>query len=393
MPATVYLVTGGCRSGKSSYAESICTQLCPNPIYVATAAHPKLMNGTDNEEDDDFAQRIERHQKDRASPTKNWTTIEEPILPSRYANQFSGKAVLVDCLTVWLTNYMVEEGVFGDDDNERMGTANNEEAEEDLNTKSNNNNSQDTTPVVQPSTSRTTRQQQKQQTLACDRALTNLQQEFKTLIQPYDVTFVFVTNEVGSSTHPATHLARKFVDYQGWLNQFVAKHAQQVIHMVCGQPCLIKNELGGGVGGPPQQHQLPSTTTTQAILLAQRLDRHLSTRRMPMDSKGYFMITTDPIQCLIIASFHSCILNELGEVCDLEGNKISCNDSGCSSSRPEPMKVWHCRTAKELTTEIFERWEFLDKVGFSVGHAAYIGREAERAEHSLYKSGLKYQQD
>jgi adenosylcobinamide kinase / adenosylcobinamide-phosphate guanylyltransferase len=396
MPATVYLVTGGCRSGKSKYAESICTQLCPNPIYVATASHPKLMkNGTENDDndDDDFAQRIERHQMDRASQTKNWTTIEEPLRPSRHANQFSGKAVLVDCLTVWLTNYMVEEGVFGDnnnnDDVEKMGTVNKEEEEEEEKTGKNNKG---TTAFVEPSTSRITQQQQKQkqqqrqQTLACDRALTGLQQEFETLIRPYDVTFVFVTNEVGSATHSATHIARKFVDYQGWLNQFVAKYAQQVIHMVCGQPSLIKNELG--VGGGPHQ-QVPSIITPPAILLAQRLDRHLSTRRMPMDSKGYFMISTDPIQCLIIASFHSCILNELGEVCDLEGNKIPCG----SSSRPEPMKVWHCRTAKELTTEIFERWEFLDKAALSVGHAAYMGREAQRAEQCLYQSGIKYQQD
>lgn len=360
MPATVYLVTGGCRSGKSRYAESICTQLCPNPIYVATAAHSKLTSGGDLQ-DDDFARRIQRHQNDRAN--QNWTTIEEPLLPSRHADRFSGKAVLIDCLTVWLTNYLLEEGAL---DDATIGIPPKSEAQD----------------------SRQQQQQQRQQTEACHRALTRLQQEFETLIQPYDVTFVLVTNEVGSAIHAASHIARKFVEYQGWLNQFAARHAQQVIHMVCGQPTVIKNDLGEG------NVQLWNTNAMPSSLLAQRLDRHLSTRRLPMDSKGYFIIKTDTTQCLIIASFHSCILNPLGEVCDLEGNKIDCDEgTGNESSQPEPMKVWMCRTAKELTTEIFERWEFLDKAALSVGHAAYIGREAQRAEHCLYQSGLAYQQD
>jgi adenosylcobinamide kinase/adenosylcobinamide-phosphate guanylyltransferase len=83
MPATVYLVTGGARSGKSSYAERLCERLCPNPLYLATA-------GTVwSENDDDFAERIKKHQQDRAG--KSWTTIEEPLSLTRHAEQFSGK--------------------------------------------------------------------------------------------------------------------------------------------------------------------------------------------------------------------------------------------------------------------------------------------------------------
>ena len=113
MPATIYLVTGGCRSGKSRYAETICQQLCPNPIYLATAPAPgggHKLSERDGE-DDDFAQRIQRHQTDRGD---HWTTIEEPLTPSKHATVFTGKAVLVDCLTLWLTNHMMEEGAFGD---------------------------------------------------------------------------------------------------------------------------------------------------------------------------------------------------------------------------------------------------------------------------------------
>ena len=65
---------------------------------------------------------------------------------------------------------------------------------------------------------------------------------------------------------------------------------------------------------------------------------------------------------------------------------------GCDkSNRPEPMKTWECRTAKELTTEIFERWSLASEL-CTVGHAAYIGREAQKAEQCLY-SGQHYQQD
>jgi hypothetical protein len=55
------------------------------------------------------------------------------------------------------------------------------------------------------------------------------------------------------------------------------------------------------------------------------------------------------------------------------------------------MKVWKGRTAKEITMKIFEQWEHAPNV-VTVGHAAYIGREVQRAEHCLY-SGIFYQQD
>ncbi|CAB9510507.1 adenosylcobalamin biosynthesis protein CobP [Seminavis robusta] len=339
MPATVYLVTGGCRSGKSSHAERLCEELSQNPIYLATAASAKLAG------DQDFAQRIARHQEDRKNKENGcqWTTIEEPLRPSNHAKEFSEKVVLVDCLTLWLTNWMMEEGAFSiianDDASNKndVSSSNKEEA-----------------------------------TAAVDRAMKNLQQEFDKLIAPYNVTFVVVTNEVGSGTHADTHITRKFVDAQGWCNQFVASKAQQVIHMVCGIPHVLKNELG--------KKRQSASATVATLQTAQRLNRHLSTRTIPMDAKGYFLIKTDVEESLIVASFHSCILNDKGEVCDLKGNKIGCH----GNNRPDPMKVWKCRTAKELTTEVFERWEDIDELKLSVGHAAYIGREAQKAENALY---------
>ena len=87
------------------------------------------------------------------------------------------------------------------------------------------------------------------------------------------------------------------------------------------------------------------------------------------------------------ATYHSCIKNENGEICDVRGKKFSCS----GDNRPEPMIAFEARTAKELTVEIFERWEHAGEL-VSVGHAAYVGREAQRAEACLF-AGRFYQQD
>ena len=88
------------------------------------------------------------------------------------------------------------------------------------------------------------------------------------------------------------------------------------------------------------------------------------------------------------ARYHSCIKNENGEICDVRrGKKISCS----GDNRPKPMIAFEARTAKELTVEIFERWEHAGEL-VSVGHAAYVGREAQRAEACLF-AGRFYQQD
>ena len=97
MPSTIYLVTGGARSGKSSYAQKLCESLCPTPIYVATS----------KSWDDEFQERIQRHQNDRGD---HWTTVEETLTLSQHLETFRGRVVLVDCLTLWLTNYFLQEG-------------------------------------------------------------------------------------------------------------------------------------------------------------------------------------------------------------------------------------------------------------------------------------------
>jgi adenosylcobinamide kinase / adenosylcobinamide-phosphate guanylyltransferase len=337
MPATVYLITGGARSGKSGYAQRLCESICESPIYLATS---KVWD------DDDFQKRIERHQHDRG---EQWTTIEEALQPSKHADAFAGKAILVDCLTLWLTNSFVQEGA--------ISTSSSTET---------NDNNKDADFIRS----------------AADRALAAVQAEFDIMIQQWNATFIIVTNEIGSGTHASDDVSRKFVDAQGWLNQYVAARAQRVIHVVCGIPNTIK-EPAAETRNPllvPSQQQAQE---------AKILDTLLSARSLTMDAKGYFMVQVDHAKCVIRSTFHSCIVNDQGEVCDVNGKKIPCCDG---SKGPEPMATFEGRTAKELMCKIFEQWEYTDLVELSVGHAAYMGREAQKAEAALY-TGQFYQQD
>lgn len=86
----IYLITGGQRSGKSSYAQELALSLTDEPIYVATA----------RVWDDDFQARVERHKEDR---DERWTTMEvEKALADL---DLDGKVAVIDCITLWLTNF------------------------------------------------------------------------------------------------------------------------------------------------------------------------------------------------------------------------------------------------------------------------------------------------
>jgi adenosylcobinamide kinase / adenosylcobinamide-phosphate guanylyltransferase len=331
--STVYLVTGGARSGKSSYAERLCEQLSvDNKIYVATAPT--------HTSDSDFARRIAKHQQDRQS--KQWTTIEEPMLLSRHIDAFKGKVVLIDCMTLWLTNFMMQEGLFTGDKTD------------------------DDVSIIQD---------------ASERALQNIQAEFDKLIEPWNCTFILVTNELGSGTHASTAATRKFVDAQGWFNQYVAKKAQKVVHLVCGCPTVIKDETVKSIA---KGLNVPSSQKSQEAAM---LDQYLSKRSMKMDPKGYFLVKVDREKMIIRVSFHSCIVNDKGEFFDLDGNRLTCH----GGNTPDPLQVWECRTAKEATYQILEQWELSGEL-LCVGHAGYLGREVQKAEVALYQ-GFEYQQD
>lgn len=89
----IYYITGGERSGKSSYAQKLAESLSDTPYYLATA---RIW-------DKDFQKRVDRHVSDR---DQRWTTIEEEKDISNVIPENS--VVVIDCVTLWLTNYFVD---------------------------------------------------------------------------------------------------------------------------------------------------------------------------------------------------------------------------------------------------------------------------------------------
>ena len=170
----IILITGGQRSGKSTYAEQRALSLSPNPVYMATA----------HIWDEEFAQRVQRHQERRGA---EWTNIEEERLLSRH--HVNGRVVLIDCLTLWATNFVAAS------DNASL-------------------------PDV-------------------DALLTEMKAELDRFIAQ-DATFIFVTNEIGLGGTSANALQRRFTDLLGWLNQYVASLADEVVLMVSGIAVHIK---------------------------------------------------------------------------------------------------------------------------------------------------------
>lgn len=181
----VSLVLGGARSGKSSHAERLVTaSLHGAPpqaaVYVATAQAGDV----------EMATRIVAHRTRRGS---HWTTIEEPLrldeaLVSAGAH---GRPVLVDCLTLWLSNVM-------------LGGGDVDEATDDL---------------------------------------------LRTLDE-LAVPVVFVSNEVGLGIVPDTPLGRTFRDAQGRLNMRIAERADRVILMTAGLPLTLKDRPQSVTGRP-----------------------------------------------------------------------------------------------------------------------------------------------
>jgi adenosylcobinamide kinase / adenosylcobinamide-phosphate guanylyltransferase len=167
----ITLIIGGARSGKSRYAESVIAAWPPPWIYVATAEAG----------DQEMTQRIEAHRR-RRGPA--WRTIEAPRdLQAALATR-SATPVLIDCLTLWLSNHMLAEADIEAEIEKLDGT------------------------------------------LAATAAPT-----------------VLVANEVGLGIVPNSPLGRRFRDMQGILNQRVAARADRVVLMVAGLPLAVKGTL------------------------------------------------------------------------------------------------------------------------------------------------------
>ncbi len=93
MAKEIIFITGGQRSGKSSYAQQIALSLSENPVYLATS---RIW-------DEEHQKRIERHKADRGT---EWTNIEEEKQLSNH--RLENRVVLVDCVTLWATNFFFD---------------------------------------------------------------------------------------------------------------------------------------------------------------------------------------------------------------------------------------------------------------------------------------------
>ncbi len=89
----IILITGGQRSGKSSYAEKLALSLSLNPVYLATS----------RVWDEEHRKRIERHKANRGN---EWTNLEEEKELSKH--RFAGRVILIDCITLWATNFFFD---------------------------------------------------------------------------------------------------------------------------------------------------------------------------------------------------------------------------------------------------------------------------------------------
>jgi adenosylcobinamide kinase / adenosylcobinamide-phosphate guanylyltransferase len=165
------LILGGARSGKSHYAQELATNSALPVVYIATATA----------EDEEMFARIEKHKADRPS---DWKIVEEPVSLALILQQEASqnKFIIVDCLTLWLTNLI---GL-------------------------------------------------KQNTFMQEK------ENFLKVLPQLTGNMVFVSNEIGMGVVPMSSMGRKFRDELGWLHQKVASLCDRVTLMTAGISVKIK---------------------------------------------------------------------------------------------------------------------------------------------------------
>lgn len=170
----IIFVTGGARSGKSDFAQDMAEKIEGKRVFVATA----------QAFDEEMAERIQKHQENRGT---RWDALEEPINLGGAIRSVLGqyKTILVDCLTVWMSNLLLEY----QDQNERIS---------------------------------------------------EIVDDFFSGLSESDETIIVVSNEVGMGIVPDNKLARDYRDQLGFLNQRMARRADDVYVLFSGIPVKIK---------------------------------------------------------------------------------------------------------------------------------------------------------
>jgi len=176
------LVTGGARSGKSGFAEKLMQSLADQAIYIATG----------QAFDDEMKERIALHLQQRTAGGYAWETVEEPMkLPDllKRISDAGEKAVLVDCLTLWLSNVLL--AVEGHADRQRL----------------------------------------------VEREITRLVDS----VRAFQGNLILVTNEVGDGVVPEYSLGRLYRDLAGRMNAQLARECERVFLVTVGIPIELKS--------------------------------------------------------------------------------------------------------------------------------------------------------
>ena len=176
--ADIYFISGGCRSGKSSFSEELALSFPGPHIYVATS--PRI--------DGDMEARINRHQADREG--KGWKTIEEELSLASVIRENPKSTILVDCLTLWINNLMWQA-------------------------------------------------KQEKSEISEDEMIHKAEALIEAC-QSIEGRVIFVSNETGLGIMPINRQARIFADLSGRCNQIIAKVASRAVFMVSGLPMELK---------------------------------------------------------------------------------------------------------------------------------------------------------
>jgi adenosylcobinamide kinase/adenosylcobinamide-phosphate guanylyltransferase len=177
--AEIILVTGGCRSGKSDYAQRLAESISASRLYVATSPVT----------DEEMRRRIELHRQSRRG--RGWETVEEEIdLTGVFRRHAEYDTVLVDCITLWVNNAMYRAEQEGREISE--------------------------TEIAEK----------------C--------REMLDAVESRSGSVIFVTNEVGMGIVPENAMARHYRDLIGRANRVIADRAATVTLLVSGIPLTLK---------------------------------------------------------------------------------------------------------------------------------------------------------
>lgn len=178
--SNITLILGGARSGKSSHALKLAEESRKSVTFIATA----------QPFDDEMSARIQKHKAERPA---HWETLELPLHIAPNVAQIKSDVVILDCLTLWMTNLMMQF------------------VKDDL---------VDEVPFM--------------------RAAQTESESLLAAIRKTEQEWLIVSNEVGLGLVPPYPMGRVFRDGLGWVNQRLAKEADSVLFMVAGIPMVVK---------------------------------------------------------------------------------------------------------------------------------------------------------